>query len=77
MPIVKNFYQMHPNVANRPPYENQMILDQNDIKIITGENIPPPIAAFEEACFPPDIWNKLKAANFERPTAIQVGSLFL
>lgn len=69
--FTKDFYVEHPAVAARSPQEVQAFRDENAMSII-GANIPNPVTTFEEATFPDYLLGEMKAAGFEKPTAIQM-----
>merc|ERR1719271_264875 len=70
IPFEKNFYQMHPAVANRHPAEIEQFLASQEITTM-GRDVPRPVMNFEEACFPPYVMEAIRMQGYERPSAIQ------
>ncbi|XP_053945022.1 ATP-dependent RNA helicase p62 isoform X1 [Anastrepha ludens] len=68
-PFKKNFYQEHPIVANRSPYEVQRFRDEHEITI--RGNAPNPIQDFSEAYFPDYVMKEVRRQGYKAPTAIQ------
>ncbi|XP_017493142.1 PREDICTED: ATP-dependent RNA helicase p62 [Rhagoletis zephyria] len=68
-PFKKNFYQEHPIVANRSPYEVQRFRDEHEITI--RGNAPNPIQDFSEAYFPDYVSKEIRRQGYKAPTAIQ------
>ncbi|XP_036324039.1 ATP-dependent RNA helicase p62 isoform X2 [Rhagoletis pomonella] len=68
-PFKKNFYQEHPIVANRSPFEVQRFRDEHEITI--RGNAPNPIQDFSEAYFPDYVSKEIRRQGYKAPTAIQ------
>ncbi|XP_017046641.1 ATP-dependent RNA helicase p62 isoform X1 [Drosophila ficusphila] len=68
-PFKKNFYQEHPNVANRTPYEVQRYRDEQEITV-RGQ-APNPIQDFSEVYLPDYVMKEIRRQNYKAPTAIQ------
>ncbi|XP_039948875.1 ATP-dependent RNA helicase p62 isoform X1 [Bactrocera tryoni] len=68
-PFKKNFYEEHPIVANRSPYEVQRYRDEHEITI--RGNAPNPIQDFSEAYFPDYVMKEVRRQGYKAPTAIQ------
>ncbi|XP_030378025.1 ATP-dependent RNA helicase dbp2 [Scaptodrosophila lebanonensis] len=69
-PFHKNFYIMHPNVLNKT--EQAVAEMRRDLEItVSGNDIPHPVASFEESSLPPHIIDEMKRQGFSKPTAIQ------
>lgn len=66
----KDFYQEHPNVANRSKEDVEKFCDDNGIRVF-GTGVPKPITSFEEAGLPSYILKEIQACGFAKPTPIQ------
>ncbi|TPX40602.1 hypothetical protein SeMB42_g05924 [Synchytrium endobioticum] len=66
----KNFYQEHPDVANRSRTEIDVFRRQHEMTV-HGEDIPKPVTHFHEAGFPKYVLAELQSLGFPGPTAIQ------
>lgn len=69
-PFQKNFYQEHPNTANRSPAEVDAYRQANEITV-KGREVHKPILHFEEGNFPDYIMKAIHAQNYTTPTCIQ------
>ncbi|KAG7296193.1 ATP-dependent RNA helicase p62 [Plutella xylostella] len=69
-PFNKNFYNPHPSVLSRSPYEVEQFRNQHEITI-SGVDIPPPIQQFEEGNFPDYVMSSIKSQGYKEPTPIQ------
>ncbi|XP_070379909.1 probable ATP-dependent RNA helicase DDX17 isoform X2 [Dermacentor albipictus] len=69
-PFQKNFYQEHPNTANRSPAEVDAYRQANEITV-KGREVFKPILHFEEGNFPDYILKAIHAQNYTTPTCIQ------
>uniref|UniRef100_A0A0N4U579 RNA helicase n=1 Tax=Dracunculus medinensis TaxID=318479 RepID=A0A0N4U579_DRAME len=69
VPISKNFYSEHQNVARRSQYEIDAWYQENQVTI-EGYDIPRPVFDFSEADFPAPIVQRL-FKSFQKPTVIQ------
>ncbi|KAK2711478.1 hypothetical protein QYM36_012592 [Artemia franciscana] len=69
-PFEKNFYVPHPAVGNRSHMEVENYRASKEISV-HGDDIPKPIASFEEANFPDYVQSQLMTQGFSSPTAIQ------
>lgn len=69
-PFQKNFYQEHPNTANRPASEVDAYRQANEITV-KGRDMPKPILRFEEGNFPDYIMKGIQAQGYSTPTCIQ------
>ncbi|KQS38486.1 uncharacterized protein Dere_GG10666, isoform C [Drosophila erecta] len=68
-PFKKNFYQEHPNVANRSPYDVQRYRDEQEITV-RGQ-VPNPIQDFSEVYLPDYVMKEIRRQGYKAPTAIQ------
>ncbi|XP_037955079.1 ATP-dependent RNA helicase p62 isoform X2 [Teleopsis dalmanni] len=68
-PFKKNFYQEHPGVANRAPYEVQRYRDEHEITV--RGNAGNPIQDFSEAYFPDYVTKEIRRQGYKTPTPIQ------
>ncbi|XP_017130753.1 ATP-dependent RNA helicase p62 isoform X2 [Drosophila elegans] len=68
-PFKKNFYQEHPNVASRSPYEVQRYRDEQEITV-RGQ-APNPIQDFSEVHLPDYVMKEIRRQGYKAPTAIQ------
>ncbi|EDW55043.1 ATP-dependent RNA helicase p62 isoform X1 [Drosophila sechellia] len=68
-PFKKNFYQEHPNVANRSPYEVQRYREEQEITV-RGQ-VPNPIQDFSEVHLPDYVMKEIRRQGYKAPTAIQ------
>jgi len=68
----KDFYQVHPSVAELTREDVDSIRRKHNIEIVAGNNVPNPVRSFEEASYPDYILDELKYARFTDPTAIQI-----
>uniref|UniRef100_H2YPU8 RNA helicase n=1 Tax=Ciona savignyi TaxID=51511 RepID=H2YPU8_CIOSA len=66
----RNFYEEHPDCAQRDPAEINEFYQRNGIKV-SGVNRPNPILDFSEISFTDYINSKLLKSGFKVPTAIQ------
>ncbi|XP_050032619.1 probable ATP-dependent RNA helicase DDX5 [Dermacentor andersoni] len=69
-PFQKNFYQEHPNTANRSEDEIEQHRRQYEMTL-RGRDPPRPILTFQEGCFPDYCMRMIEAQNYKTPTAIQ------
>ena len=69
-PFNKNFYNPHPSVLNRSPYEVEEYRTKHEITM-SGLDIPNPIERFEEGNFPDYVMQNIKNQGYKEPTAIQ------
>ncbi|XP_044749664.1 ATP-dependent RNA helicase p62-like isoform X2 [Coccinella septempunctata] len=69
MPFEKNFYEPHPAVKKRSPYEVEQYRQSKEITI--DGDAPSPIQNFDEANFPDYVMEQIKAQGYTNPTAIQ------
>ncbi|XP_052834690.1 ATP-dependent RNA helicase p62 isoform X2 [Drosophila gunungcola] len=68
-PFKKNFYQEHPNVASRSPYEVQRYRDEQEITVRgQAQN---PIQDFSEVHLPDYVMKEIRRQGYKAPTAIQ------
>ncbi|KPU80439.1 uncharacterized protein Dana_GF18634, isoform B [Drosophila ananassae] len=68
-PFKKNFYQEHPNVASRSPYEVQRYRDEHEITVRgQAQN---PIQDFTEVHLPDYVMKEIRRQGYKAPTAIQ------
>ncbi|XP_070074057.1 ATP-dependent RNA helicase p62 isoform X2 [Drosophila takahashii] len=68
-PFKKNFYQEHPNVAGRSPYEVQRYRDEQEITVRgQAQN---PIQDFSEVYLPDYVMKEIRRQGYKAPTAIQ------
>ncbi|XP_030239448.1 ATP-dependent RNA helicase p62 isoform X1 [Drosophila navojoa] len=68
-PFKKNFYQEHPTVANRSPYEVQRYRDEQEITV-RGQAANP-IQDFSEAYLPDYVLKEIRRQGYKAPTPIQ------
>ncbi|KAH8419240.1 hypothetical protein KR222_011834 [Zaprionus bogoriensis] len=68
-PFKKNFYQEHPTVANRSPYEVQRYRDEHEITV-RGQAANP-IQDFSEAYLPDYVLKEIRRQGYKSPTPIQ------
>lgn len=68
--VEKNFYNIHPCVAQRSCEEVDAYRAENEIAVI-GHDVPKPCQTFEEACLPPYVMDEIRKANYTAPTPIQ------
>ncbi|EDW78246.1 uncharacterized protein Dwil_GK16276, isoform C [Drosophila willistoni] len=69
-PFHKNFYNIHPNTLNKT--EQAVAEMRHELEItVSGNDLPHPVANFEEASLPPHIIDEMKRQGFTKPTAIQ------
>ncbi|KAH8310741.1 hypothetical protein KR044_002825 [Drosophila immigrans] len=68
-PFKKNFYQEHPTVANRSPYEVQRYRDEHEITV-RGQAANP-IQDFSEAYLPDYVVKEIRRQGYKSPTPIQ------
>ncbi|XP_030566134.1 ATP-dependent RNA helicase dbp2 [Drosophila novamexicana] len=69
-PFQKDFYIMHPNTMNRS--EQAVAEMRHELEItVSGNELPHPVANFEESSLPPHIIDEMKRQGFTKPTAIQ------
>uniref|UniRef100_A0A1A9ZG53 RNA helicase n=1 Tax=Glossina pallidipes TaxID=7398 RepID=A0A1A9ZG53_GLOPL len=68
-PFKKNFYQEHPIVANRSPYDAQRYRDEHEITL--RGKAPNAIEDFSEAYFPDYVMKEIKRQGYKVPTPIQ------
>jgi len=71
VPISKNFYIEHPDVAAKSEAEVEKIRKCFDIEVLEGSP-PKPVTTFQEAAFPDWLTHQLLTKPYKRPTAIQV-----
>ncbi|MDK0628396.1 DEAD/DEAH box helicase, partial [Clostridium perfringens] len=69
-PFNKNFYNPHPSVLNRSPYDVEGYRNQHEITV-SGVEVPNPIQQFEEGNFPDYVMNGIKSMGYKEPTPIQ------
>ncbi|CAN8002828.1 unnamed protein product [Ixodes hexagonus] len=69
-PFQKNFYQEHPNTANRPMVEVDAYRQANEITV-KGREVHKPILRFDEGNFPDYIMKGIEAQKYTTPTCIQ------
>ncbi|KAH6938064.1 hypothetical protein HPB50_006642 [Hyalomma asiaticum] len=69
-PFQKNFYEEHPNTANRSEEEIEQHRRQQEMTL-RGRDPPRPILTFQEGCFPDYCMRMIEAQNYKTPTAIQ------
>ncbi|XP_077526509.1 uncharacterized protein LOC144138204 isoform X2 [Haemaphysalis longicornis] len=69
-PFQKNFYQEHPNTANRSEEDIERHRQQHEMTL-RGRDPPRPILTFQEGCFPDYCMRMIEAQNYKTPTAIQ------
>ncbi|KAI6171199.1 hypothetical protein M3Y97_01073600 [Aphelenchoides bicaudatus] len=69
IPLTKNIYQESPLVKNRPQFEVDSWIANNQVTL-SGHQIPRPIFEFNEGGYPEQIVSTLYK-NYERPTTIQ------
>lgn len=69
-PFNKNFYNPHPSVLSRSPYEMEQYRAKHEITI-SGLNVPYPIERFEEGNFPDYVMSSIKSQGYKDPTPIQ------
>ncbi|XP_029833449.1 probable ATP-dependent RNA helicase DDX17 isoform X2 [Ixodes scapularis] len=69
-PFQKNFYQEHPNTANRPMSEVDAYRQANEITV-KGREVHKPILRFDEGNFPDYIMKGIEAQKYTTPTCIQ------
>ncbi|XP_037728866.1 ATP-dependent RNA helicase p62 isoform X3 [Drosophila subpulchrella] len=68
-PFKKNFYQEHPSVAGRSPYEVQRYRDEQEITVRgQAQN---PIQDFSEVYLPDYVMKEIRRQGYKAPTAIQ------
>ncbi|XP_017016746.1 ATP-dependent RNA helicase p62 isoform X3 [Drosophila kikkawai] len=68
-PFKKNFYQEHPNVAARSPYEVQRYRDEHEITVRgQAQN---PIQDFSEVYLPDYVMKEIRRQGYKEPTPIQ------
>lgn len=70
VPVQKNFYVEHPNVAARQEADVYAYREENKM-ILQGTGIPKPVTNFHEANFPESIMFQIQKNAWETPTAIQ------
>jgi ATP-dependent RNA helicase DDX5/DBP2 len=70
VPFQKNFYKEHKDVQEMSDADVAAFRKVLNVTV-TGDSIPRPVRSFVEACFPNYILEEVKAAGFEKPTAIQ------
>lgn len=66
----KNFYKEHPAVQARSAAEVEEFRKKHEITV-TGNDVPNPVMAFEEATFPDYVLDALMQQGFANPTSIQ------
>lgn len=69
-PFNKDFYNPHPSLLKRSPYEVEEYRNKHEITV-SGPNVPNPIQKFEEANFPDYVMSGIKAMGYNEPTPIQ------
>lgn len=69
-PFNKNFYNPHPSVLDRSPYEVEDYRNKHEITV-SGLDVPNPIQQFEEANFPDYVMQSISGQGYKEPTAIQ------
>ncbi|KAH8383720.1 hypothetical protein KR009_010212 [Drosophila setifemur] len=68
-PFKKNFYQEHPDVAARTPYEVQRYRDEHEITVRgQAQN---PIQDFSEVYLPDYVMKEIRRQGYKEPTPIQ------
>ncbi|XP_030371389.1 ATP-dependent RNA helicase p62 isoform X2 [Scaptodrosophila lebanonensis] len=68
-PFKKNFYQEHPTVAERSPYEVSRYRDEHEITV--RGHAQNPIQDFSEAYFPEYVVKEIRRQGYKAPTPIQ------
>ncbi|XP_021181507.2 ATP-dependent RNA helicase p62 [Helicoverpa armigera] len=69
-PFNKDFYNPHPTVLNRSPYEVEEYRSKFEITV-SGLDIPNPIQNFDEANFPDYVNQSITNMGYKDPTPIQ------
>lgn len=69
-PFNKDFYNPHPTVLSRSPYEVEEYRGQHEITV-SGVEVPNPIQNFEEANFPDYVIQSIGNMGYKDPTPIQ------
>ncbi|XP_063623317.1 ATP-dependent RNA helicase p62-like [Cydia splendana] len=69
-PFNKNFYNPHPTVLSRSPYEVEEFRGQHEITV-SGLDVPIPIQRFEEGNFPDYVMKGISGMGYKEPTPIQ------
>lgn len=79
-PLIKSFYQEHPEVAAMSPEEVSNFRSENNNIVVTrtfadktnAKHIPNPVRTFEQAFHNyPEILEEIRKAGFETPSPIQ------
>ena len=73
VPFEKHFYTPSQAQLNRDPRDVEQYRNSKEITIVRGHNVPNPITNFADGGFPDYVMTEIKRANFNEPTAIQVG----
>ncbi|XP_002025535.2 ATP-dependent RNA helicase dbp2 [Drosophila persimilis] len=69
-PFPKNFYVIHPNTLNMS--EQAVAELRRELEItVSGNDLPHPVANFEECSLPAHVIDEMKRQGFTKPTAIQ------
>ncbi|XP_028036285.1 ATP-dependent RNA helicase p62 isoform X1 [Bombyx mandarina] len=69
-PFNKNFYDPHPTVLKRSPYEVEEYRNNHEVTV-SGVEVHNPIQYFEEANFPDYVQQGVKTMGYKEPTPIQ------
>lgn len=69
-PFNKDFYNPHPSVLGRSPYEVEEYRNQHEITV-SGVEVPNAIQRFEEAIFPDYVVQGISSMGYKEPTPIQ------
>lgn len=65
----KDFYEQHPTVKNRSPYDVEKYREEKEITV--KGPAPNPIQNFDETCFPDYCMKEIERQGYKEPTAIQ------
>lgn len=69
-PFEKDFYNIHPNTLAKT--EQQVADMRRELEItVSGNDLPHPVANFEECSLPAHVIDEMKRQGFTKPTAIQ------
>lgn len=69
-PFNKNFYNPHPTVLSKSPYEIEGYRNEHSITV-SGSEVQNPIQKFEEGNFPDYVMSAIKNQGYDTPTPIQ------
>ena len=68
----KDNYREHPDITNMSLSDMNKIREENEISIVSGDDIPKPIRNFHEAGFTDEILSIIRHAGYNKPSPVQL-----